>query len=228
MAPAVTKLTLGNQDKGISSNDIDQKDGTEKVVGTKHELFYRGKSVDDPENAEILKKMSEETTYIDIGLGMQMDENDQIIPSTAFNSAVSGLALLGYGTVNGEAGGVPNNTISLVAAMGDLFMNEVDTDTGKFTGSAQTRADALFDNFQKSFAEVNTNWGEVETRAEFLKTNDSRLEDTSYTLTEEYEGLDMVDMADALTTFAYAQYSYNAALRVGNQILSQSFIDFMN
>ena len=34
-------------------------------------------------------------------------------------------------------------------------------------------------------------------------------------------------MADALTTFAYAQYTYNAALRVGNQVLSQSFIDYM-
>ena len=46
-------------------------------------------------------------------------------------------------------------------------------------------------------------------------------------LQTQYEGLDRVDLADALTTFAYAQYSYNAALRVGNDILSQSFIDYM-
>ena len=54
------------------------------------------------------------------------------------------------------------------------------------------------------------------------------IRDSKDTLQTQYEGLDRVDLADALTTFAYAQYSYNAALRVGNDILSQSFIDYMS
>ena len=39
--------------------------------------------------------------------------------------------------------------------------------------------------------------------------------------------VESVDMAEALTEFSWAEYAYNAALKVGNSILSQSFIDFM-
>ncbi len=37
-----------------------------------------------------------------------------------------------------------------------------------------------------------------------------------------------IDPADAITTLMWAQYSYNAALRIGTQLLSQSLIDYMN
>ena len=37
-----------------------------------------------------------------------------------------------------------------------------------------------------------------------------------------------MDLADAITEMMWAQYSYNAALRIGNQILSQSLIDYLN
>ena len=36
-----------------------------------------------------------------------------------------------------------------------------------------------------------------------------------------------IDMADAITQYSWAQYAYNAALKVGTSILSPSFIDFM-
>ena len=171
--------------------------------------------------------MAGEAAYVDIGLGMQLDENEQVVPSTAFNSAISGIGLQGYGTTDGTADGVPKNMISAIAELGEIY-SRADSETGDLSPADEERADALFGNLQQSNADFRANWTNLDTRAQFLKSNDTRLNSTKDTLQTQYEGLDRVDLADALTTFAYAQYSYNAALRVGNDILTQSFIDYMS
>lgn len=190
-------------------------------------LLFRGLDVNDPKNADAFKEMAGEAAYVDIGLGMQLDENEQVVPSTAFNSAISGIGLLGYGTTDGTADGVPKNMISAIAELGEIY-SRADSETGDLSPADEERADALFGNLQQSNADFRANWTNLDTRAQFLKSNDTRLNSTKDTLQTQYEGLDRVDLADALTTFAYAQYSYNAALRVGNDILSQSFIDYMS
>lgn len=190
-------------------------------------LLFRGLDVNDPANEAAFKEMADEVAYVDIGLGMQLDENEQVIPSTAFNSAISGIGLLGYGTTDGTADGIPNNMISAIAELGEIY-SRADSETGYLNPADAERADALFDNLQESNSDFRANWTKMDTQAQFLKSNDKRLTSTGDTLQTQYEGLDRVDLADALTTFAYAQYSYNAALRVGNDILSQSFIDYMS
>ena len=189
-------------------------------------LLFRGLDVNDPANADEFAKMANETVYVDVGLGMELDENEQVLSSTAFNASISGIGLLGYGTVDGTDTGVPNNVISIIAELGQIYSN-AGNDNSLSAAEAQ-RAEDLFGHMPESYENFNTQRGEMETRAQFLKSNQKRLESTGDTLQEQYEGLDQVDLADALTTFAYAQYSYNAALRVGNDILSQSFIDYMS
>ena len=186
-------------------------------------LYFRGLDVNDPANEAAFAEMAEETAFVDIGLGMQLDENEQVVPSTAFNSAISGIGLVGYG----ETDGVPNNMISIISELGEIY-SRADSETGKMSEADTERAEILFDNLQESNSAFRAQWTKLDTKAQFLKTNDTRLVSTGDTLTTQYEGLDRVDLADALTTFAYAQYSYNAALRVGNDILSQSFIDYMS
>lgn len=191
-------------------------------------LYFRGIDVNttDPNQLAQLASMAKETVYVDVGLGMELDENEQVLSSTAFNASISGIGLLGYGTVGGAANGVPNNIVSIIAELGQLYSNAGSDNSMSATDEA--RAEELFGHMQESYENFNTQRGEMETRAQFLKSNQKRLESTGDTLQEQYEGLDQVDLADALTTFAYAQYSYNAALRVGNDILSQSFIDYMS
>ena len=190
-------------------------------------LLFRGLDVNDPDNKEKFEEMANEAAYVDIGLGMQLDENEQVVPSTAFNSAISGIGLLGYGTTDDTAEGVPKNMISAIAELGEIY-SRADSETGALSPADSERAEALFDNLQDSNSEFRAKWTKMDTQAQFLKSNDTRLTSTGDTLQTQYEGLDRVDLADALTTFAYAQYSYNAALRVGNDILSQSFIDYMS
>lgn len=187
-------------------------------------LLFRGLDVNDPANKAAFDEMANEVAYVDIGLGMQLDENEQVVPSTAFNSAISGIGLLGYGT---DENGVRNNMIGIISELGEIY-SRADPETGELSAEDDERASALFDKMQDSNSDFRAAWTKLDTKAQFLKSNDTRLTSTGDTLQTQYEGLDRVDLADALTTFAYAQYSYNAALRVGNDILSQSFIDYMS
>ena len=59
------------------------------------------------------------------------------------------------------------------------------------------------------------------------KSNVELLEDNFYNLQEQYADIEDVDMADALTSFVWAQYCYNAALKVGNSVLSESLMDYL-
>ena len=69
---------------------------------------------------------------------------------------------------------------------------------------------------------------ELDARATFLKTNGSRLSDQRLNLNEQVLDLEQVDLAEAITDFVWDQYCYNSALKIGNQLLSQSLIDYMN
>lgn len=205
------------------------------------ELLYRGFKVDDidldattpPAGSGLTQdefdKLKEtwnsalnEHSYVDIGLGFSLDANQEVIPSTAFDSSISGLEIMGYGK---DENGNPNNLISIISKLGEIY-SQSDED-GKLPSDLETQAEQLFGKMQDTFTNVNTEWATITSRAEFLESNEKRLVDTGDNLTEQFTSVDKTDMADALTTFAYAQYTYNAALRVGNQVLSQSFIDYM-
>ena len=48
------------------------------------------------------------------------------------------------------------------------------------------------------------------------------------TLQEQILGIEDVDLADAITSYSWAQYCYNVSIKVCNSILSQSLMDYMN
>ena len=68
---------------------------------------------------------------------------------------------------------------------------------------------------------------ELGTRTEFLTTTKDRLETSEINLATQIDNVVNVDMAEAIMNFSWAQYAYNASLKVGNNILTPSFIDFM-
>jgi flagellar hook-associated protein 3 FlgL len=68
----------------------------------------------------------------------------------------------------------------------------------------------------------------LDVKSSFLKNNSSTLEVNADTLNEQFLDIEQCDLADAITAFSWAQYCYNAALKVGNSILSQSLIDYMD
>lgn len=143
------------------------------------------------------------------------EERYEIIDSTAYNAAISGLNLLGYGSENG----ISKNVLVLMGQMADNL-----SDPNFVRGSNEP--------YQKVLAELRDNVLEYETylgtKSKFLEDTQKRLEDNEFTLNEQIVGIENVDMAFAITEYMWAQYAYNAALKVGNSLLSSSFIDFMS
>ena len=81
-----------------------------------------------------------------------------------------------------------------------------------------------FEDGRNSVLEQVTTLG---TKSSFLENSLERLEDNKLGLSTQLDNVVNIDMADAITQFSWAQYAYNAALKVGTNILSPSFIDFM-
>ena len=190
------------------------------------QLLYRGVNVnaeEGTEDYEKLQQMMKETTYVDLGMGLQEDASGNIISTSAFNSALSGLSITGFGV---DEEGLPNNVVSIVKELSDI-LGRCDDNGNWASTEDQERAVALQKKLDTSLGDITSQHTELSTKVSFLNTNEERLKSTADTLNTQIVGVENVDMADAITAMSYAQYCYNAALRVGTNILSQSLIDYM-
>ena len=139
----------------------------------------------------------------------------KVVNSSAFNTALPGINVVGYGK---DANGNSKNLIVLAGKIADELDKE-DFDVDKYT--------ELLNAFDDARGLLADNLTSIGTRTNFLETTKSRLEDQQLNLTEQYDNVVNVDMAEAITEFSWAQYAYNAALKIGTNILTPSFIDFM-
>lgn len=194
--------------------------------GPDRKLCYRGVPVDALANSPDLDKldyMSEEGRYVDIGLGLQEDENGNLIKSSAFNDALQGINFLGYGV---DQDGDPKNVVSIIQRMGTILSNC--SDDGHWASPDEQEEFArLAEKFEKASAKFKESYVEMDAQTQFLKKNETQLKATAATLNEQILGIEQCDLVDAIMSFSWAQYSYNAALKMGNSILSQSLMDYL-
>ena len=226
-----------------------------ETEGDMHYLTYRGVRVDDPNeayydepyldedgnpvpkdpndpakgnwtNGEMLEKWSNEHLYVDVGIGFGLDKDDNVIDSTAFDSAISGIDFIGgYGM---DEDGNPKNIISIMLRSAEIFKG-YNQETGEW-GSAGDLEDAkaLVDKFSKAQEALSNQHVALETKATFLKTNQSQLESTFYDQNTQLNGIEKIDQVEAILTLVSAQTSYNAALQVGANVVPQSLMDYLN
>ena len=177
-------------------------------------LTYRGLDVNDPANKAKLAELAKDTTYVDLGFGLT-ENNGVIDPSSAFNTSLPGLNLVGYGQ---DANGTTKNMVLLAGEIADCLEKE------PFDKEEYEKLLNSFEDGRNSVLEQVTTLG---TKSSFLENSLERLEDNKLGLSTQLDNVVNIDMADAITQFSWAQYAYNAALKVGTNILSPSFIDFM-
>lgn len=188
-------------------------------------LTYRGVRVDKPENAAALKAMTEETSYVDVGSGLTENDDGKLVSSSAFNGALSGISYIGYGT---DEDGDPKNMVSIILKLSDIF-KQCDADSGAWASDKDWEdAKRLTGKLTDSIDEITNQWTSLDGQTSYLKTSENRLTLLADNLNEQILGVEQVDLASAITDFSWAQYCYNAALKVGNGILSQSLIDYMS
>ena len=201
------RFVFGGADGGHTPFELKEENGVTK-------LFYRGLDVNAPANQAKLDEMAGEQVFTDLGFGLTMD-GDKVANSSAFNTALPGINVVGYGQ---DANGTSNNLIVLAGQLADVLEAE-DFDTEKYT--------ELLNAFDGGRTRLLDNLTTIGTRTNFLETTKDRLEDQQINLTEQFDNVVNVDMAEAITEFSWAQYAYNAALKIGTNILTPSFIDFM-
>lgn len=170
-----------------------------------------------------LDYMSGESRFVDIGIGLQ-EHNGELIKASAFNDALQGINFLGYGV---DKNGDSDNIASIINRMGQLLAN-CKEDSGEWASDEDmAEYQRLAEKFDDVAAELKKGHVELSTRALFLKNNHDQLKTTANTLNTQFLDIEQCDLADAITSFSWAQYCYNAALKVGNSILSQSLMDYL-
>ena len=173
------------------------------------------------ENYAKLQAMDNETTYVDIGIGMVENGRGELVDGSAFNTAVSGLKFLGFGR--------DKNVVMVIKELGEIFKNS-DPETGDYANGDEdrARADELLNLLHDTVRASQDQHTQFSADAKYLQTNLQQLETNKSELDKQIVDVEDYDMAEAITSMSWAQYCYNAALRIGTNILSQSLIDYMS
>ena len=180
-------------------------------------LTYRGVDVnsDDPNDQKILEELSQEATYIDLGLGLGED-GAEVSSSTAFNSALPGINLVGYGK---DEQGVSKNLVVLVGQMADALEEET------FDRDAY---EVMWENFSEGSSQLRDEIATLGTKTQMLTQMKTRLESEKLAITEQYDNAVNIDPAEAIMNYSWSMYAYNTALKVGTSIITPSLLDFLN
>lgn len=194
----------------------DGKNKPFSLDATTNKLLYRGIPVttSDPTELATLDELANQKTYIDIGFGLSLDSNGNVNSSSAFNTSLPGIKAIGYGETNG----IPNNIIDLCGEIADELEKEnIDWD----------HFDALVTQMEDTYNDLLSSITGIGVQSQFLTQTSERLETEQLALTEQISNVSEMDLADGITNYSWMQYAYNAALKVGSNIISSSLIDFM-
>lgn len=181
-------------------------------------LNYRGIDVNAIKGSadyEKLKTMSNENLYVDLGMGLTMDNFDKVVSSSAFDMSLPGINAIGFGV---DEKGMSNNIVVMAGKLADALEAET-FDADQFRD--------LMNKFDTLGTSLTNQVTELGVRSEFLTTTKDRLDSSEISIQAQMSSVEGVDMAEAITNYMWDQYAYNAALKVGTSILSSSFIDFM-
>ncbi len=209
--------------------DDPSADDTQAAYKAAFEEKY-GMSVDTAKaNYEKLVEMSKETTYVDIGIGFEEDA-DGTVPTSAYNTALSGLNILGFGV---DENGDSLNMVTLMRELGEIGQN-IEPKSGMFSADPEenreiaARANTLTLKLRTCLDNVSEKHVELTAKTGYLKSNLTQLNNSWEALNTQRADIEDINPALAIHEMTYANTCYQAALKIGNSLLSQSLIDYMD
>ena len=221
--------------------DLNANGVPEKMPATSTDPVEKGwiAYYNDQANVAKLKQMADEQLYIDLGMGLAEHTANNAVNGSYFNSALAGVDFMGYGT---DEDGDPKNLSLIMRELADVFQawdEDIDPQgynpdlagpsaQGLSSKELEDKAFRLMDKLKAAQEHITEKWDELDAQSVFLVTNQERLETQMTDTNTQILDISQVDLADAITNFSWQQYCYNAALKIGNQLLSQSLIDYMS
>ncbi|MFA9423335.1 MAG: flagellar hook-associated protein FlgL [Sedimentibacter sp.] len=225
----LTSLNAKFQDRYVFGGT--SKDEIPFTVDETGDLFYKGVNVntgiDEDGNSVDMESLSSEVINIDLGLGMSF-EGGSLNKDTVFNMSMAGISFIGYGSAKDSSGNVlkdsegedvPNNLYSLIGKIKDELRD---------TNYSLDKITPYIEEFEQQKKQVLVGITDIGAKTNYLDFLKSRNEDNQFNLNEKIDEVEFVDSAESIIDFKMQEYSYNAALTMGNKILQNSFIDFMS
>ena len=119
------------------------------------------------------------------------------------------------------------NIAVIMKELGNIYAS-ADPDSGEYANAGDAeRAQLLVDKLRDAINHVQEQHVKLSSDSTYLQTNKKVLENSQDMLAEQIDDLEQTNGALAITQFLWARYSYQAALQAGNQLLSQSLLDYM-
>lgn len=197
----------------------------------------------DQADVKKLEAMNKEELPLDMGMGLKevqlADGSYKLINGSAFDSALRGISFLNYGV--DEKTGDPNSLPLVMRELADVFQawdEDIDPQgynpalagpsaQGLSASELQAKAYRLMDKLNAAQEHTTEKYVELDAKSSFLTSNSSRLSTEVTNLNEQVLNVEQINLADAITQLSWDQMCYNAALKIGTQLLSQSLIDYM-
>ena len=218
----------GEEPELVTTNGTDPYEYTDKngevcyIIFDQDQLMDKADYDDQVGEYEKLKYLAGEKYFVDIGYGFQEDADGRLIESSAFNASLNGINFIGWGL---DEDGDPRNLYSLVQKLREV--SDSVPEAGKWDDATWDEFDRLVGKFEKAVSAYQTEFVNLDASTSKLSTQEQLLVDNFDNLQEQYSDLEDVDMVDAITSFIWAEYCYNAALKVGNSILAESLMDYL-
>lgn len=189
-------------------------DNLSEVKGDK--VLSGGTAAASPTSSYVnLSDLANEKSYVDIGLGLNVNAIDQ----SAYNSAMPGINFIGYGT---NSDGTPKNAYNLLTKMANILSNGSNSNT-----EVVAQMSPYIDSFNNAMSNLTTQQADVGSKMNFLTSTDTYLTAVNTNLQIKDEQVEFVDPSTAIVSYYMQQYSYQAALHTGNSILQPTLLDFM-
>lgn len=202
------KYTLGGSSTNSAPFSVDDNGN----------LLYRGINVNAVEGTEDynkLKALAEEKVYVDIGLGIRVDENGNVEDNSALNTAFPGISFLGYGVDK------DGNSLNIYQTMKEV------ADSLEAEPYDMTKTAHLADRLQKQSDQLLTSITKLGSKTKYLEYTQNRLENLNTNLTEKINDVEYLDPYDAIMAFTEERLIYNTALQAGSSIMQSSLFDFI-
>lgn len=214
--PSLQETVDGTYREGMTSNSIQyvyDSNGNPVIDPS------TGEPLTEPNEAlqekyDLLESYANDSIYVDLGFGLDYNSSG-LVENSAFDLTTSGLNMLGYGDT---AEGLPANVVDVMAEFADELRKE--------EPNMEYLRD-LYEQFTESASDLKDFTTTISTKASYVEDTNTRLTDALAILSEKIVATEQVDLAEAITNYSWSTYAYNQALKIGNNILSQSFIDFM-
>lgn len=195
--------------------------------------YYR-----DQADVKKLEIMSKEELPLDMGMGMK-EIDGKLVNGSAFDSALRGISFLNSGV---DADGDSLSLPMVMRELADVFQawdEDIEPQgynpnlagpsaQGLNAAELEAKANRLMDKLNAAQKHTTEKYVELDAKSAFLKSNSDRLSTEITNLNEQVLDVEQIDLADAITQLSWDQMCYNAALKIGTQLLSQSLIDYMN